>query len=84
MWHLFVIRIKNRKEYQKYLTENNIQSLIHYPIPPHKQSAYKEYHSLLLPLTEKIHNEVLSLPISPVIINKEIETIVSLINSKKY
>lgn len=80
VWHLFVVRTSNRNQLQEYLLENGIQTLIHYPIPPHKQQAYKEYAHLLLPVTEKIHNEVLSIPISPVQTQEEIETIIKVLN----
>lgn len=80
VWHLFVIRTKERGRLQKYLTENGIQTLIHYPIPPHKQVAYKELRNLSLPITEKIHAEVLSLPISPVMTDEEVKFVVDLIN----
>ena len=80
VWHLFVIRIKQRDELQKYLLENGVQTLIHYPIPIHKQNAYKLYNHLSFPITEKIHNEVLSLPLSPVMTKKEVEDVVVLIN----
>jgi len=66
VWHLFVIRTKNREELQKYLFDNKIETLIHYPIPPHKQEAYKEWEKEHYPISEQIHKEVLSLPISPV------------------
>jgi dTDP-4-amino-4,6-dideoxygalactose transaminase len=78
---LFVIRTKKRDELQKYLTKNDIQTLIHYPIPPHKQVCYKEWNSLSFPMTEKIHEEVLSLPISPVMKEDEIEKIVLILNN---
>ena len=80
VWHLFVIRHPNRDALQKYLTENGIQTLIHYPIPPHKQMAYKEWNDLSLPITEKIHNEVLSLPISPVMTKDEAFACIELLN----
>ena len=67
VWHLFVIRTKNRDELQQYLTDHGIQTLIHYPIPPHKQKAYTAWNTLSFPITEQIHKEVLSLPISPVL-----------------
>ena len=66
VWHLFVIRTNKRDELQKYLTENGIQTLIHYPIPPHKQNAYEEWNNYSYSISEQIHNEVLSLPISSV------------------
>ena len=66
VWHLFVIRTSKRDELQKYLIDNGIQTLIHYPIPPHKQNAYKEWNNESYPISEQIHTEVLSLPISGV------------------
>ena len=83
VWHLFVIRHPNRDKLQKYLAENNIQTLIHYPIPPHKQKAFREWNSLNLPLTEKIHREVISLPISQVMPLEEAEAVVECINNFK-
>ncbi len=80
VWHLFVIRHPQRDKLQKYLTENGIQTLIHYPIPPHKQLAYKEWNKLSFPNTERIHNEVLSLPISPVMTKEETEQIIYTLN----
>ena len=79
VWHLFVIRAKNRNQLQKFLADNEIETLVHYPIPPHKQLAYKKLNILSFPVTEKIHNEVLSLPISPVMTQQEVEFIVDTI-----
>lgn len=81
VWHLFVIRLKQRKNLQEFLSQNGIQTLIHYPIPPHRQECYKNYFKHDLPETEKIHDEVLSLPISPVMQMKEVEKVVKVINS---
>jgi len=81
VWHLFVIRFSQRNRLQQYLTENGIQTLIHYPIPPHKQGAYKTLNSLCFPITELIHDEVLSLPISPVMEMQEAIHIVKVINA---
>ncbi|MBU2760476.1 DegT/DnrJ/EryC1/StrS family aminotransferase [Acidithiobacillus sulfurivorans] len=64
VWHLFVIRHSNRKELQQRLSEAGIGTLIHYPIPPHKQDAYQDNAMLSLPISERIHDEVLSLPIN--------------------
>lgn len=83
VWHLFVIRTKNRNDLQEYLMKNRVQTLIHYPIPPHKQECYKEYNHLDFPITEQIHNEVLSLPISPVMTQDEIVEIVKFLNNWK-
>lgn len=80
VWHLFVTRTKDRDLLQKYLTENNIQSLIHYPIPPYKQRAYKKYNDLIFPITERIHKEVLSLPMSAVINKVDVMSIVKSLN----
>lgn len=80
VWHVFAIRTKNRDEFQKYLAENNIQTLIHYPTPPHKQEAYKEWNNLSYPITEEIHKTILSLPISPVMTDEEVKKVVEVIN----
>jgi dTDP-4-amino-4,6-dideoxygalactose transaminase len=66
VWHLFVIRTLNRNKLQKYLNDHGIQTLIHYPIPPHKQKAYQSWNEQNYPISEQIHAEILSLPISGV------------------
>jgi dTDP-4-amino-4,6-dideoxygalactose transaminase len=81
VWHLFVIRTPERDRLQKFLLENGVETLIHYPIPPHKQGAYRGWNSLSLPITEKIHNEVLSLPLSPVMKNEDVRIVSELINA---
>ena len=81
VWHLFVIRTSKREELQKFMNESSVQTLIHYPIPPHKQQAYVEFNGLSFPIAEKIHQEILSLPISGVITDKEIEVVVKALNS---
>lgn len=81
VWHLFVIRNSKREKLQKYLEEQGIQTLIHYPIPPHKQKAYKYFNHLSFPITEQIHDEVLSLPLSPVMTNEEVQRVIDAINS---
>ena len=84
IFHLFVIRTENREELQNYLLKNSIETVIHYPIPPHKQEAFKnEIYSWTnnsFPITEKIHNEVLSLPISPVMTNVEVDYVIEILN----
>jgi dTDP-4-amino-4,6-dideoxygalactose transaminase len=77
---VFIIRTAEREKLQNYLTENGVQTLIHYPIPPHKQEAYKEWNNLSFPISEKIHEEVLSLPISPVMSDDEVTEIIQVIN----
>ncbi len=80
VFHLFVIRTENREKLQEYLTQNNIQTVIHYPIPPHKQKAFSQWNNLSFPITEKIHKEVLSLPISPVLTESEVDYIIEILN----
>lgn len=80
VFHIFPIRCKRRDELQKHLTDNGIQTIIHYPIPPHKQECYKEWNNLSLPITEQIHNEELSLPISPVMLKEEVKIVVEILN----
>lgn len=81
VWHLFVIRTSRRDMLQRYLNDNNIETLIHYPIPPHQQKAYKDWNHLNFPVSEQIHNEVLSLPISQVMTNEEAIEVVRIINN---
>lgn len=83
VWHLFVVRHPNRNKLQEYLTSKGIQTIIHYPIAIHKQKAYEEINHYCLPVTEKIHNEVLSLPIGPTMNSKEIVYIADALNSMK-
>ncbi len=80
VWHLFVIRTNKRDELQKYLLDNGIQTLIHYPIPPHKQNAYKKWSNESYPISEQIHDEVMSLPISGVQNLEDTKKIVQVIN----
>lgn len=79
-FHIFPIRCEQRDELQKYLAANGVQTIIHYPIPPHKQECYKEWNHLSFPLTEQIHDEELSLPMSSVIRSEELEYIISVLN----
>ncbi|OPC00338.1 aminotransferase [Elizabethkingia ursingii] len=81
VWHVFVIRTENRDQLQEYLADNGIQTIIHYPTPPHRQEAYKEWNNLSYPISEKIHDEVLSLPISPVMNKMDIQKVINIINS---
>jgi dTDP-4-amino-4,6-dideoxygalactose transaminase len=80
VWHLFVLRVKNRDDFQNYLQNNGVQTVIHYPIPPHKQKAYKQFNGLHFPITEMIHEEVISIPISPVLSDDEINSVIEIIN----
>lgn len=80
VWHIFVIRTDNREDLMEYLLAHEIQSLIHYPIPPHKQQAYSSLNNLIFPISEKIHKEVLSLPISPIMTQTEVTYVIDTIN----
>lgn len=79
-FHLFPIFCKNRDELQKYLTEKGIGTNIHYPIPPHKQECYNEWNGLNLPVTEKIHREELSLPMSPCLTAQQVDWVIQCVN----
>ncbi|MBO6077180.1 MAG: DegT/DnrJ/EryC1/StrS family aminotransferase [Bacteroidaceae bacterium] len=81
VWHIFPVFCERRDELQQHLKSNGIQTLIHYPIPPHKQQCYAEWNSLSLPITERIHAQELSLPISQVLTEQEAETVIKAINS---
>lgn len=81
VWHLFVIRTNNRDELQAYLQEGGIQTLIHYPIPLYKQECYSNMSNIALPLTEVIHAEVMSLPVSPVMTQEEVKKVVEVLNN---
>ncbi|MEN9907206.1 MAG: hypothetical protein RLZZ540_347 [Bacteroidota bacterium] len=81
VWHLFVIRVKDREKLQLFLQHKGIQTLIHYPIPPHKQVCYPKTQNLKLPFTEQIHDEVLSLPISPVMSMDEVDLVCEALNT---
>ena len=79
-WHLFVIRVKTRDHLKNYLKNNGIDTLIHYPIPPHKQKAFSEWNNLTYIITERIHNEVLSIPLYPNLSEKDKIYIVEALN----
>lgn len=81
VFHLFVIRSKRRDELLKHLHHKDIQALIHYPVPPHQQKAYASLNHLQLPVTERIHQEVISLPISQVITVEDVKRVVDAVNS---
>jgi dTDP-4-amino-4,6-dideoxygalactose transaminase len=80
VFHLFVIRTQNRDNLQNYLLENGIETMIHYPIPSHKQKAFSAWNNLSFPITEKIHDEVLSLPMNPILTMEEVDVVVSILN----
>ena len=80
VWHLFVIRSSMRNELQNYLSSRGIQTLIHYPIPPHKQKAYLNFNDKNLPITEEIHSQVLSLPLDPSMTEDSISEVINAVN----
>ncbi|RTL12776.1 MAG: DegT/DnrJ/EryC1/StrS family aminotransferase [Neisseriaceae bacterium] len=80
VWHVFVVRTENRDELQEYLADNGIGTVIHYPTPPHKQEAYKELNGLSLPISEQIHREVISLPISPIQTVEQTQYVIDVVN----
>ena len=80
VWHQFVVRTSNRNEFQNYLFANDVQTIIHYPIPPHHQPGYSEWKNLSFPISETIHNEIISLPISPVMTTEEVDKVVDIVN----
>jgi Predicted pyridoxal phosphate-dependent enzyme apparently involved in regulation of cell wall biogenesis len=83
VWHIFAVRTTERERLQKYLEQNNIQTNIHYPTPPHKQGAYKEWQNQTYPISEEIHATELSLPISPVLTDEEVKKVVEVVNAWK-
>ena len=80
VYHIFPILCERRDELQQYLKENGVETMIHYPIPPHKQACYKKWNDLSFPITERIHRQELSLPCHPVMKQEEADQIVSLLN----
>lgn len=83
VFHIFPILTPDRDKLQQHLQDNGVQTLIHYPVPPHKQRCYKEWGGLSLPVTEMIHSRELSLPISPAITDSEVRTVIEIINSRQ-
>ena len=81
VWHLFVIRIQGRDRFQKYLSDQGIQTIVHYPVPPHKQEAFREWNSMSFLATEEIHRTVLSLPLHPLLAQSDVERIITTCNA---
>ncbi|WP_335974248.1 DegT/DnrJ/EryC1/StrS family aminotransferase [Gaetbulibacter jejuensis] len=81
IFHAFVVQVNERKKFTEYLTNNGVGWLIHYPIAPHKQNALKKYSELNLPITESIHNTVVSIPMSPVITDAEVKKVIETLNA---
>lgn len=80
VWHLFVIKTRYRNKLQRYLSDNGIHTLVHYPIPPHKQDAYTELSGLSFPITESLHDEVLSLPLDPTMSESDVDQVITILN----
>ena len=83
VYHLFPVLCEQRDALQAFLKSRCVQTLIHYPIPPHKQECYKEFNGMSLPVTERIHMEELSLPIGPTITNEEVQAVIDAVNAFK-
>lgn len=83
VWHIFAVRTKNRDALKQYLEQNEIQTNIHYPTPPHKQGAYEEWNYMSFPISEEIHRTELSLPMSPVMTDEEVGRVKDVINTYK-
>jgi dTDP-4-amino-4,6-dideoxygalactose transaminase len=81
VWHLFVMRTPNRDKFQQFLSDNGVQTVIHYPVPPHKQGAYKSMNSLNLPITEEIHETILSIPIDISMSDEDVKTVIDACNT---
>lgn len=81
VWHLFVIRTQHRELLKQHLFEQGIETLVHYPIAPHQQESYKDWSSQSYPVTESIHREVLSLPVSPIMTEEEVQAVIDSVNS---
>ena len=83
VFHIFGVRVKDRNHFQDYLHQNQIYTMIHYPIPPHKQDCMKEFSQLSFPVSEQIHREIISLPCHQMLIEKEVSFIIDVINNYK-
>ena len=81
VWHLFVVRTQNRDALRAHLNKLGIDGQVHYPHPPHRQQAYEELHLLRLPVSERLHQEVLSLPMGPGMSQGEIDRIIEAVNT---
>ena len=81
VWHVFVVRTDERDRFQKYLADNGVQTIIHYPTPPHKQGAYAEWNDRSYPVTEEIHRTIVSLPMSPVLTDDEVKQVTEIVNA---
>ena len=83
IFHIFPILCERRDELQQYLKDRGIQTLIHYPIPPHKQSCYADWNGLSFPISERIHREELSLPMSQAMNDEDVQSVIQALNEWK-
>jgi len=84
VWHVFVVRVKERESFRAYLDSHGIKTLIHYPVAPHLQKAFQEYSSARYPISEQIHREVLSLPMSPTLKDEDVHRVIDCINDFRH
>lgn len=80
VFHIFAVRVEDREGFKSYLLQKGIETLVHYPIPPHKQECLKEFNGLTLPVSEKIHREIISLPCHQMLLDEEVSYIINMIN----
>lgn len=80
VFHVFVVRVENRDDFTAYLNKNDIGWLIHYPVPPHQQKALTRFNNLTFPITERIHQSVVSIPMSPILEDDEVTTVINALN----
>ena len=81
VFHLFVVQVENRKKFAEFLEKNEVGYLIHYPLPPHQQAAFSEFSKLSFLITEKIHQQVVSIPLSPVMEEDEVSRVIQVLNA---
>jgi len=81
VWHVFAVRVTHRESFQQHLLANGIQTVVHYPIPPHRQEAYPQWHGDSYPISEAIHNGIISLPMSPVMTEAQVQQVIRAVNS---
>jgi len=81
VWHLFVVRAAEREAFQARLRDRGVQTAIHYPIPPHRQAAFRQWRDLVLPVTERLHDQVVSLPMSPTLSEDDVSTVIEAVNA---
>ena len=81
VWHVYPIRTPERNHLREYLSRQGIGTMVHYPIPPHKQQAYSEWNESTYPISERIHREILSLPMSPLLTDEEVKRVIDVLNA---